>query len=123
MSLGLKNFSDLVYNKLLELDDEVILINPTTASNFPCREMGTPIKSVSKTYPVDTFQISIKHWNSKLNEAMEMSDKTDEKLLEYNFVRINTSTYIYDETLKEYAILSIYEVKYNALTNAFQVIK
>lgn len=123
MNLGVKEFSDLMYDKLVELKDEVILTNPTTTSKFPCREMQTPLKSIKKTGALTTFQISIKHWHQKQRSAMEMSDKTDEKLLEYNLVRTNTSPCLYDAILQKYGLTTTYEVKYNALTNAFQRIR
>lgn len=121
--LGTKEFSDLIYDKLVELKDEVILTNPKTTSKFPCRELQTPLKSINKTRALATFQISIKHWNDKQRNAMEMTDKTDEKLLEYNLVRTNTSPCIYDSILQKYGVTTTYEVRYNALTNAFQIIR
>ena len=121
--LGTKEFSDLIYDKLVELKDEVTLTNPKTTSKFPCRELQTPLKSINKTGALATFQISIKHWNDKQRDAMEMTDKTDEKLLEYNLVRTNTSPCIYDSILQKYGVTTTYEVRYNALTNAFQRIR
>ena len=121
--LGTKEFSDLIYEKLVKLGDETILTNPKTTSRFPCREIQTPLKSVNRTNALVTFQISIKHWNNKQRNAMEMTDKTDEKLLEYNLVRTGTSPCIFDEILQKYGITTTYEVRYNALTNAFQIIK
>lgn len=121
--LGTKEFSDLIYDKLAKLGDETILTNPKTTSKFPCREIQTPLKSVNRTNALVTFQISIKHWNNKQRNAMEMTDKTDEKLLEYNLVRTGTSPCIFDEILQKYGITTTYEVRYNALTNAFQIIK
>lgn len=121
--LGTKEFSDLIFDKLVELKDEVILTNPKTTSKFPCRELQTPLKSISKTRALATFQISINHWNDKQRDAMEMTDKTDEKLLEYNLVRTNTSPCMYDSILQKYGVTTTYEVRYNALTNAFQIIR
>lgn len=121
--LGTKEFSDLIYDKLVELGDETILTNPKTTSKFPCREIQTPLKSINRTKALATFQISIKHWNDKQRDAMEMADKTDEKLLEYNLVRTNTSPCIFDAILQKYGLTTIYEVRYNAFTNAFQIIR
>lgn len=121
--LGTKEFSDLIYDKLIELKDEVILTNPTTKSKFPCRELQTPLKSINRTKALATFQISVKHWHEKQRTAMEMADSTDEKLVEYNLVRTNTSPCIYDNMVKKYGLTTTYEVRYNALTNAFQIIR
>lgn len=123
MNLGTKEFSDYVYEWLSDLDAEVILTNPSKTSSFPCREMLTPLKSVNRTHALDTFQISIKHWNQSQRDAMEMTDETDDKLLEHNLVRMNTSPCLYDEILKKYHITTTYEVRYNALDNAFQIIR
>ena len=120
--LGTKEFSDLIYDKLAQLEDEVILTNPKSTSKFPCREMNTPLKSIRKSNVYARFQISIKHWNDKQRDAMEMTDLTDEKLLEYNLVRTNTSPCIYDTILQKYGVTTTYEVNYNALTNAFEKI-
>lgn len=121
--LGTKEFSDLIFDKLVQLQDEVILTNPNTSSKFPCREMMTPLKSVNKTHALATFRISIKHWHEKQRNVMEMTDDTDERLLEYNLVRVDTSPCIFDNIVQKYAIITTYEVKYNALTNAFQIIR
>ena len=123
MSLGVKEFLELVNNKLAELEEKLVFSKPTESSEFPCREINTPLKSVNKTHALETFQISIKHWNENQKSAMEMADKTDEKLLEYNLVRISTNQCTLDEILQKYQLTSTYEVKYNALTNAFQLIK
>ena len=121
--LGTKEFSDLNYEWLTELEDEAILTNPKTTSKFPCREIQTPLKSINRTNAMCTFQISIQHWSDKQRDAMEMTDKTDEKLLEHNLVRTGTSPCTYDEILQKYAVTTTYEVRYNALTNAFQIIR
>lgn len=123
MSLGTKEFSDYVYEWLNELEADVILTNPSKTNTFPCREIMTPLKSVSRTHALDIFQISITHWNQSQRSAMEMTDETDETLLEHNLVRTNTSPCLYDEIIKKYHITTTYEVRYNALTNAFQIIR
>ena len=123
MSLGVKEFLELISNKLTELEEKIVFIKPTESSEFPCREINTPLKSVNKTHALETFQISIKHWNENQKGAMDMSDKTDTKLLEYNLVRISTNQCTLDEALQKYQLTSTYEVRYNALTNAFQIIK
>ena len=42
--LSIRNFSDLVYEKLESLKYKQILTNPTTESKFPCLELHTPLK-------------------------------------------------------------------------------
>ena len=124
MTFGIKEFSELIYNKLEELEESVIIIKPNEKSSFPCRELNTPLKSISKVKTeIEIFQVSINHWHEQLKNAMEMSDETDEKLSEYNLIRTNTNPYIYDESLQKYMITSTYEVHYNTITNTFQIIK
>lgn len=123
MELGVKAFLEIVKSKLSEFNEEVILIDPNKESQFPCRQIGTPLKSVEKANAFDTFQISIQHWHENQGFAMKMADETDLKLLSCNLIRIRTNPCIYDETLQKYQLTSTYEVRYNALTNAFQKIK
>ena len=123
MSLGVKEFLELINNKLEELEEKIVLIDPNEASEFPCRQINTPLKSVNRSHALDTFQISIKHWNEDQKSAIQMADTTDAKLLEYNLIRISTNQCTLDEVLQKYQITTTYEVKYNALTNAFQLIK
>lgn len=125
--LGTKVFSDLVYEKLEELEYELVLTNPTTESIFPCLEIHTPLKSTGKThnaFPLRTnFQISITCWNEKQRKCMEMTDEVEKKLQEFNFTRTNTSSAIKDEILKKYGITIFFEVRYNAITDSFEFIR
>lgn len=124
----IKEFSDLVYEKLENLyDNKPILSNPDTESKFPILELYTPLKSINKTdeaFPIlSTFQMSITCWNEDPREAMQMTNEVDTKLRELNMIRTNTSPCIYDQILQKYGITITYEVRYNALTNSFDFIK
>lgn len=125
--LTTKQFSDLVYDKLNKIGDEVILDNPTTESKFPCRTIGTPLETVLQTVnavPIrKQFQIQISMWNAKQRACMDMASSTDEKLREYNLIRTNTSQATYDDITKKYRLILTYEVRWNALTNSFDFIK
>lgn len=126
--LSIKEFSDLVYDKLEDLNYKQTLSNSITEDKEKeVIELHTPLKSVNKTqnaFPIlSTFQISITCWNEKQRKAMEMTDETDAKLQEFNFTRTNTSPAIYDSILQKYGITIIFEVRYNALTNSFEFIK
>lgn len=126
-NLSIKDFSDLMYEKLKDLEYKQILTNPTTESKFPCLELHTPLKSVNKTenaFPIlSTFQISVTCWNEEQRIAMEMTGEVDTKLQELNFIRTNTSPAIYDNILQKYGITITFEVRYNALTDSFQFIR
>ena len=126
--LSIKEFSDLVYEKLENLyKNKPILSNPNTESKFPILELHTPLKSVNLTengFPIkSTFQISITCWNEKQRQAMQMTDEVDKKLQEFNFIRTNTSPAIYDSILQKYGITITFEVRYNGITDSFQFIR
>ena len=125
--LSIRDFSDLVYEKLEPLKYKQILTNPTTESKFPCLELHTPLKSVNLTenaYPIkSTFQISITCWNEKQRQAMQMTDEVTTKLQEFNFIRTNTSPAVYDQILQKYGITITFEVRYNSIMNSFDFIK
>ena len=126
--LSIKDFSDLVYEKLENLyKNKPILSNPNTESKFPILELHTPLKSVNLTenaFPIrSTFQISITCWNEKQRQAMQMTDEVSTKLQELNFIRTNTSPAIYDSILQKYGITITFEVIYNAIMNSFDFIR
>ncbi len=127
-NLSTKLFSDLVYEKLEELNYKQVLTNPTTEDKEKeLIELHTPLKSANRTkkaFPLrSTFQISITCWNEKQRRAMEMTDEVEEKLQEYNFVRTNTSPAIYDLILQKYGITITFEVRYNAIMDCFEQIR
>lgn len=123
--LTIRDFSDLVYEKLESLKYKQILTNPTTESKFPCLELHTPLKSVILTengFPIkSTFQISITCWNEKQRQAMLMTDEVSSKLQEFNFMRTNTSPAVYDQILQKYGITITFEVRYNSITASFNL--
>ena len=124
--LSIKEFSDLVYEKLEKLyKNKPILSNPNTESKFPMLELHTPLKSVNLTeiaFPIKSiFQISITCWNEKQRQAMQMTDEVDKKLQELNFTRTNTSPAVYDSILQKYGITITFEVCYNSITTSFNL--
>lgn len=128
-----KDMSDLIYDDLSIIQDnkgkntEMVLKTPTTESIFPCRVMATPLEITNKTnngIPIlKTFQLSIEHWDSEQRFCMEMADRTDKQLQKRNFIRTNSSPIIFDQITKKYKFITKYEVRYNALTNAFSYIR
>ena len=54
---------------------------------------------------------------------MNLIDIIEEELIKKNIQRTNISNSLYDSVLQKYSITTTYETKYNALTNAFQIIK
>lgn len=124
--LDIKEFSDLVYEKLEILKYKQILSNPSTEDKQKALiELHTPLKSVQKTenaVPIfSRYQMSITCWNEKQRKAMEMTDEVSKKLQEFNFKRTNTSPSIYDSILQKYAITITFEVSYNSITSSFNL--
>lgn len=122
-----KELSDLIYDKLNEIGDEVVLDNPSADSVFPCRTIHTPLEVVLLTenaIPIKKqFQVTISHWSDRQRECMEMSSETDDKLREYNFVRTNTTAIMRDEIVQKYRLDSTYEVLYNGINHSFYFTK
>ena len=128
-----KDMSDLLYDDLSIIQDneekntETVLTTPTIESIFPCRVIETPLESINKTnngIPIlKTFQVSIEHWDDKQRFCMEMANNTDKKLQKRNFTRTNSSPILFDQITKKYKFVTTYEVRWNALTNAFSYIR
>lgn len=128
-----KDMSDLLYDDLSTIQDnegintEIVLTTPTTESTFPCRVIDTPLENINKTQdgiPIrKTFQVSIEHWDNEQRFCMEMADRTDKQLQKRNFIRTNSSPIIFDQITKKYRFITTYEVRYNAITNAFSYIR
>jgi hypothetical protein len=125
INLSVKRFSDIVVEKLKSLNYEIVLTNPSTENSFPLLEIHTPLKSISKmsnNIPIGaTFQISITCWNDKQRSAMDMTDEVEEILQELNFTRTNTNSSNYDQIIKKYGIMITFEVRYNGMTNSFEL--
>lgn len=119
-----KDMSDLVYQKLLELEGEVIKVPPTTDSIFPCRVLETPlicIQNIDGVNPIlKRIQVTIQNVASTQQECMDMINHLDEKLKEINMIRLESSTpIVFDESIKKYKMIGRYEVNYHALYDAF----
>ena len=119
-----KDMSDLVYQKLLELDGEVIKTSPTTNSVFPCRVLETPlirILNIDGVNPIlKEIQITIQNFANTQQECMDMINQLDEKMKEINMIRLESNTpIVFDESIKKYKMIGTYEVNYHALYDAF----
>lgn len=125
MNLSTKSFSDIVEEKLKILEYERTLTNPSTENSFPLLELHTPLKRIVKVnnnIPIASdFQISITCWNEKQRVAMDMADEVEEILQQINFIRTDTSPCNYDHVLKKYGITITFEVRYNGITNTFEI--
>ncbi len=126
--LSIKEFSNLVYDKLNTLTYKQILSNPTAEDKEKeIIELHTPLKSINKTenaFPIlSSFQISITCWSEEQSKSIDMTSEVETELRKLNFVGSNTNPTIYDTTLQKYGITVTFEVRYNSITDSFQFIK
>lgn len=128
-----KDMSDLLYDDLSQIKDnnenitETVLQTPNTESIFPCRVINSPIDSVLKSesgIPVlKDFQITIEHWCNSQRQCMEMASNTDKVLQKRNMLRTNTQQITYDEITQMYRFITIYEVRWESITNCLKFIR
>lgn len=106
---------------------EVVLANPSGDSVFPCAVVSTPLIRVVRTEnstPVEIIiSIQVDFWDSTKYSVMSLSDQANIKLREYNLTRVNTTIDLFDEITKKYRYGGNYEVKYNSITNSYEIIK
>jgi hypothetical protein len=106
---------------------EVVLANPSGDSVFPCAVVSTPLIRVVRTEnstPVEiSISIQVDFWDSTKYSVMSLSDQANIKLREYNLTRVNTTIDLFDEITKKYIYGGNYEVKYNSITNSYEIIK
>lgn len=126
--LSIKEFSNLVYNKLSTLTYKKILSNPTAEDKEKeLIELHTPLKSIDRTenaFPIiSSFKISITCWSEEQSKAMDMTSEVAAKLMELNLVGSNPNPTIHDTILQKYGITVTFEVRYNSITDSFQFIK
>lgn len=120
------NFVESVYNELVKDTNliQVVLVNPTDESSFPCAVIGTPLKRVQITEdgtPIEiSLSIQIDYWADKKYTCLSLSDTADRNLRNLNLVRINTTVDTYDTVTRKYRYGGNYETTFNALTNAFE---
>lgn len=121
-------FTKWVVGKLATITGlEVVLSNPSGESEFPCAVVSTPLIRVLRTEnstPVEiSISIQVDFWDSTKYNVMSLSDQANNKLREYNLTRVNTTIDLFDEITKKYRYGGNYEVKYNSITNSYEIIK
>lgn len=125
--INLKDFSDLVYEKLNTLNKEVVLEEPEAESIFPCFVIRTPLESVRESMNavplMKQYQISIEYWCDSKRECMEETYNMDEVLSTINLVRTNTSNIEFDKITRKNRIICTYEVRYDCINNSFVFIR
>lgn len=118
-----EQLTKMIYEKLELLKYNIVLSNPTTESKFPAIVIDTPLENTLKRHNQEIlekrFQISIECWADKKYKVMQMMEEVSQILIQYNFIKTNTTPDIFDETTQKYRMIMTFEVKYNGLTNSF----
>lgn len=128
-----KDLSDLIYTKLSVIIDggqtatDVVLQTPTTSSKFPCRVINVPLEQTTKSENaiplVKRFQVTIENWAKGQRDCMDMGNRTDTALRDYNLIRTSTTPVVFDEVTKKYRLIATYEMNYYGVHNSFEVIR
>lgn len=125
--LTAKELTQMLETKLSLLEEPVLLQNPTDETAYPCRAIQIPLETIIKTEKgtpiLKTFKVSIEHYGSTKYEVMEIASETDKKLQELNFIRTETIKEVVDELTGKFKFITIYEARYNGLTNTLNFIK
>lgn len=121
------DFSDLIVNKLEEIEKEVVLQNPDADSVFPCTVIRTPMENIlnreGNMVIRKRFSISIEEWCESQRDCMEELYKTENKLRTLNILKTSNDISLKDAITNKYRIINTYETIYNALTNTFELIR
>lgn len=119
-----EELTKIIQEKLQSLNYTILLSSPTIESKFPVIVIETPLESTIKRYNnkilQKKFQVAIQSWADNKYDVMKMMEKINQILIKYNFIRINTTPDILDETTQKYKMIMTLEVKYNGLTNSLQ---
>ena len=125
--ISLKEFSDLIYDKLSTLNKEVVLEEPQADSVFPCFVIRTPLESVRESIDAQPlmkqYQITIEYWDDSKRECMEISSSVDNVLSSMNMIRTNTANIDFDSITRKNRIICTYEVRYDCIHNSFVFIR
>lgn len=118
-----ENFTRYVVNILKELG-EITLNNPDSEETFPLAVVSNVMQSIKKTennIPIyKRFSVTIEWWTDSKYNAMNLYEKTNKLLRNYNFALVGSPIDMYDEITKKNRYGGRYEVNYNGLTNSFE---
>ena len=121
--LDIENFTRYT-NSLVETLGNTTLSNPDDTESFPIAIISNPMESIIRTEdnkPIyKRFSITIEWWTNSKYGSMNMFQKTNELLRNYNYVMVGTPIDMYDEITKKHRYGGRYEVNYNGLTNSFE---
>ena len=125
--IDLKEFSDLIYDKLSALNIETVLEEPQVDSVFPCFVIRTPLESVRESMNAQPlmkqYQVTVEYWDNSKRKCMEISSLMDSVLSTLNMIRTNTSNIDFDSITRKNRIICTYEVRYDCIHNSFVFIR
>lgn len=124
--LSITTFAELIV-EIIESIGNIGLDNPDVEENFPIGIVSNPTKFIKKTeanFPILTrFSITIEWWSDLKYLSMDLFEKTNKTLRDYNIQLTSSPIDIYDEITRKHRYGGVYEVNYNGITNSFERIK
>lgn len=125
--MTVKEFYDFIIENLETIISQVVMENPDAKGEFPCIVAQAPtrydIKLENNTPILSRFSITCEAWTKKKSTSIELADKIDQVLLNYNFIRMGTPIDLYDDNTMCHRYGGSYEVFYNAITNSLEKIR
>ncbi|HCA28907.1 MAG TPA: hypothetical protein DEP23_04715 [Ruminococcaceae bacterium] len=99
--------------------DGVMLANPESDAYFPACVIQPPLE---KPHGMAAYDLSftIEVWAADQYSALKIFDKVRIKLEEYNLALTNNTPLFYDTATKKWRYGGYFEVRWNAITNAFE---
>ena len=96
-----------------------MLTNPNSEARFPACVVQPPIERPSGTAAYD-LSFTVEVWAADQYSALRILDEVRIKLEEYNLALTGSTPLFYDEATNKWRYGGYFEVRWNAITNAFE---
>lgn len=124
--LSIDDFTKLIVEIIKDIGN-VGLNNPDVEETFPIGIVSNPTKIIRKledNFPILTkFSITVEWWSDSKYLSMNLFEKANKTLRDYNIQLTSSPIDMYDETTRKHRYGGVYEVNYNGITNSFERIK
>lgn len=121
--LNTELITQLFVDKIAEVTEigvkGALLTNPDSKAKFPACVIQPPIAKPHGSAAYD-ISITIEVWAADQYSALRILDKVRIKLEEYNLALTNNTPLFYDAATKKWRYGGYFEVRWNAITNAFE---
>lgn len=97
-----------------------LLSNPDTTAKFPACVIQPPLAKSKNGGAAYDLSATIEVWAKDQYSALGIFDKVRIKLKEYNLKLSNNTPLFYDAATKKWRYGGYFEVRWNAITNAFE---